>query len=174
MPLVTDVLDPRVDGEVCGYEGGVGGLLWFAAGRGPVLADVVQVELAARVRPQPAFGPVKPGAVLVAARQVPEGDGDRLAVDPLPVLGVLDVPPGAQPVLTVGVSAVSPPQLPGEEPLEGGVGLVHQGAAALVAETLRLPEVPGLVVVEDVALPVVSGRTTRPLVPKVWLIYFRL
>ena len=121
MTLVTDVLDPGVDGEVGGYQGGVGRLLRLAAGGGAVLADVVQVEVAAGVGPQPALGPVEPGAVLVPARQVPEGDGDRLPIDPLPVLRVLDVSPGSQPVLTVGVSPVSPPELPGEETLEGGV-----------------------------------------------------
>ena len=163
--LVTDVLDPGVDGEVGGDQGGVGRLLRLAAGGGAVLADVVQVEVTAGVGPQPALRPVEPGAVLVPARQVPEGDGDRLPVDPLPVLRVLDVSPGSQPVLAVGVSPVSPPQLPGEETLEGGVGLVHQGASSLAAERVGLLEVPGLVVVENVTFPVVGGRAARPLVP---------
>ena len=38
-----------------------------------MLADVVELEAAAGVGPQPALRPVEPGAVLVPARQVPEG-----------------------------------------------------------------------------------------------------
>ena len=72
----------------------------------------------------------------------------RLSTDPLPVLGVLGVARGAQPVLAVSVPAVPPPQLPAEEPLQRGVGLVHQRAAALRAERLRLPEVAGLEIIE--------------------------
>ena len=68
----------------------------------------------------------------------------RLATDPLPVLGVLGVARGAEPVLAVSVPAVPPPQLPAEEPLQRGVGLVHQRAAALRAERLGLPEVSRL------------------------------
>ena len=130
-----------------------------------MLADVVELDVAAGVRPQPPLRPVEPGAVLVSTREVPEGDRDRLPVDPLPVLGVLDVSPGSEPVLTVGVTSVSPPELPGEEPLEGGVGLVHQGASSLAAEIVRLLEVPGLVVVENVTFPIVGRRAARPLVP---------
>ena len=39
-----------------------------------MLADVVELEAAAGVGPQPALRPVEPGAVLVPARQVPERD----------------------------------------------------------------------------------------------------
>ena len=131
MPLVADVLYAGVDGEVRGDEGGVGRLFRFAACGGPMLADVVELDVTAGVRPQPPLRPVEPGAVLVSTREVPEGDRDRLPVDPLPVLGVLDVSPGPQPVLTVGVSPVSPPELPGEEALQGGVGLVHQRSSSL-------------------------------------------
>lgn len=37
-----------------------------------MLADKVEVQPAVRVRPQPALGPVEPGAVVVAAGQVPK------------------------------------------------------------------------------------------------------
>ena len=90
MALVTEILNAGVDGEVGGDQGGVGWLLRLAAGRGPVLADVVQTEVTAGVRPQPALGSIEPGAVLVPAREVPEGHRDRLPADPLPVLGVLN------------------------------------------------------------------------------------
>ena len=73
MPLVADVLYAGVDGEVRGDEGGVGRLLRFAACGGPMLADVVELDVTAGVRPQPPLRPVEPGAVLVPARQVPEG-----------------------------------------------------------------------------------------------------
>ena len=72
----------------------------------------------------------------------------RLATDPLPVLGVLGVARGAEPVLAVSVPAVPPPQLPAEEPLQRGVGLVHQRAAALRTERLGLPEVSRLEMLE--------------------------
>ena len=121
MSLVADVLYAGVDGEVRGDQGGVGRLLRLAAGGGSVLADVVEVDVAGCVRPQPALRPVEPGAVLVPTREVPEGDRHRLPVDPLPVLGVLDVSPGPEPILSIGVSSVSPPELPGEEALQGGV-----------------------------------------------------
>jgi hypothetical protein len=75
-----------------------------------------------------------PGTVLVAAREVPEGDRHCLPADPFPVLGVKGVPLGAQPVLSAGVAPVASPQLPGEEALKGGVRLVHQRTAALRAK----------------------------------------
>ena len=77
----------------------------------------------------------------------------------------LNISPGSQPVLAVSVASVSPPEFPGEETLEGGVGLVHQRPSSLAAEALGLLEVPGLVVVENVTFPVVGGRAARPLVP---------
>ena len=115
-----------------------------------------------------------PCTILVTAWQIPEGHRHRLPVDPLPVFGILLVPRGSEPVLTVGVSPVSPPELPAQESLQGGIGLVHEGAASLRAETLRLQEVTRLVIVEDVALSIVSSRAARSLVPVMISLYFNL
>ena len=41
-----------------------------------VLANEVEVESAVGVGPEPALGPVEPGAVVVAAGQVPKGHRD--------------------------------------------------------------------------------------------------
>lgn len=107
-----------------------------------------------------------PCTILVSAWQIPEGHRHRLPVDPLPVLRILLVPRGSKPVLTIGVAPVPPPELPAEETLQGGVGLVHEGAAALRAEALGLKEVAGLVVVEDVTLSIVRGGAAGSLVPE--------
>lgn len=69
-----------------------------------MLTDVVELEAAVGVGPEPSLGAVEPCAVVVAAGKVPEGHGHRLAVDPLPVLGVVSVANRAQPVLAVGVA----------------------------------------------------------------------
>ena len=69
-----------------------------------VLTDVVEFEAAVSVGPEPALGAVEAGAVLVPAGQVPEADRHGLAVDPLPVLGVVPVTDSAQPVLAVGIA----------------------------------------------------------------------
>ena len=106
-----------------------------------------------------------PCTILVSAWQIPEGHRHRLPVDPLPVLRILLVPRGSKPVLTIGVAPVPPPELPAEEPLQGGVGLVHEGATALRAEALGLKEVTRLVVVEDVTLSIVRGGAAGSLVP---------
>ena len=39
-----------------------------------VLANVVEFELATCIRPEPSLGSIKPGAVIVTSRKVPEGD----------------------------------------------------------------------------------------------------
>ena len=82
-----------------------------------VLADVVELEIAVGVGPEPALGAVKAGTVVGAGGKVPEGDRHRLPIDPLPVERVKIVPLSTQPVLTVGISSVSPPELPGEKTL---------------------------------------------------------
>ena len=82
-----------------------------------MLADVIELEVAVGVGPEPALGAVKAGAVVGAGRKVPEGDSHRLPIDPLPVERVKRVPLSTQPVLTIGISPVSPPELPGEEAL---------------------------------------------------------
>ncbi len=69
-----------------------------------VLADEVQVEAAARVRPQPALGAVEPGAVLVASRQIPERDAHRLPVHPSPILCVSRVSHSTQPILAISIA----------------------------------------------------------------------
>lgn len=66
-----------------------------------MLADEVDVVVAVGVRPQPAFGAVEAGAVLVAAGKVPEGHGYVTTVDPFPVIDVIGVTNGAHPVLAV-------------------------------------------------------------------------
>lgn len=115
-----------------------------------------------------------PCTILVSAWQIPEGHRHRLPVDPLPVLGILLVPRCSKPVLAVGVSPVPPPELPAEEALQGRVGLVHEGTAALRAEALGLQEVTRLVIVEDVALSIIRGRAARSLVPVMMSLYFNL
>lgn len=70
-----------------------------------MLANIVQSCLAVSVSPQPAFAPVESCAAFRAPRGVPEGDGDVIAVDPLPVGGVLWVPHGPHPVLATAVAA---------------------------------------------------------------------
>ena len=117
-----------------------------------------------------------PCTILVSARQIPEGHRHRLPVDPLPVLRILLVPRGSKPVLTISVAPVPPPELPAEEALQGGVGLVHEGAAALRAEVLGLQEVAGLVIIEDVALSIVRGGAAGSLVPAMMdvRLYFKL
>ena len=106
-----------------------------------------------------------PCTILVSAWQIPEGHRHRLPVDPLPVLRILLVPRGSKPVLTIGVAPVPPPELPAEETLQGGVGLVYEGAAALRAKALGLQEVTRLVVVENVTLSIVRGGAAGSLVP---------
>ena len=133
-----------------------------------VLADEVELQAAVGVGPEPTLGAVKPGAVVVAAGKVPEGDGHRVSGHPLPVLRVVPVPHGPEPVLPVGVALVTPPKLPGEESLQSRIGLVHEGAAARVAELEGALEVGRLLVVEDVALAVVGSSAARRLVPECW------
>ena len=131
-----------------------------------VLTNKVELQAAVGVGPEPTLGAVEPRAVVVAAGKVPEGDGHRVPRHPLPVLWVVAVPHGPEPVLAVGVTLVTSPELPGEESLQSRIGLVHEGAAARVAELQRALEVGRLLVVEDVALPVVSGSAARWLVPE--------
>lgn len=57
-------------------------------------------------------------------------------------------------------------EFPAEETLERRRRLVHEGAAADLAEALRVVERHRLVVVEDVALAVVRGRAAQRLVPE--------
>ena len=82
-----------------------------------MLADVVQFEIAVGVGPEPTLGAVKAGAVVGARGKIPEGDGHRLSIDPLPVERVKLVPLSTQPVLAIGISSVSPPELPREKTL---------------------------------------------------------
>ena len=131
-----------------------------------MLADVVELEIAVGVGPEPALGAVKAGAVIGAGGKVPEGDRHRLPIDPLPVERVKLVPLSAQPVLTIGIPPVSPPELPGEKSLQGRIGLIHQRAAPILAEVKRLLEVLGLLPVEYVALAIVGGCAARFLVPE--------
>ena len=69
-----------------------------------VLTNKVELQSTVGVGPQPPLGAVEPGAVVVPPGQVPEGDRDGLAVDPLPVLRVRAVAGGSQPVLAVGIA----------------------------------------------------------------------
>lgn len=59
---------------------------------------------------------------------------------------------------------MSAPKFPAKEALQGRVGLVHQGSSSASAELEGVIEVCGLLVVEDVALAVVSGSAARRLV----------
>jgi hypothetical protein len=65
-----------------------------------MLTDEVELQAAVRVRPEPTFRPIKPRAVVIAARKIPEWNRHRISSHPFPVLWVLAVPYGAQPVLS--------------------------------------------------------------------------
>ena len=82
MSLVADVFDPRPDVELFSNKSRVGRLFRLATSRGPMLANVVEVEATVGVRPQPALGTVESGAVVVATRQVPERYRHGLPIDP--------------------------------------------------------------------------------------------
>ena len=129
-----------------------------------MLANKVQLKAAVRVWPEPAFSPVKSCTVVVAARKVPERDGHRISGHPLPVLRVFPVAHSSKPILAIGVTLVTSPQFPGEESLQRGIGFVYQGTPTSVAELKSSFEVWRLLVVKDVALPVVGGRAAGRLV----------
>ena len=131
-----------------------------------MLADVVQFEIAVGVGPEPTLGAVKAGAVVGARGKIPEGDGHRLSIDPLPVERVKLVPLSTQPVLTIGISSVSPPELPGEKTLQRRIGFIHQRSTAILTKVKCLLEILGLLSIEYVTLPIVGGRAARFLVPE--------
>lgn len=73
-----------------------------------MLADEVEAGEAVGVGPQPSLAAIVAGTVLVAPRNVPEGDRDVVAVQPFPVVAVALVADGAHPVLAAAVaSAIS-------------------------------------------------------------------
>lgn len=72
-----------------------------------MLANIVEFGIAVGVGPEPSLGAVVARAIFVAAGQIPEGNGDVFAVDPLPVVSVLGIAHGAQPVLTICVAPVN-------------------------------------------------------------------
>ena len=92
-----------------------------------MLTNEIQLESAVGIRPQPTFGSVKSCTIVVAARKIPEGYGHRISGHPLPVFWILPIPDRSEPVLPVGVTLVSPPQLPGEKPLQRRIRFVDQG-----------------------------------------------
>ena len=57
-----------------------------------------------------------------------------------------------------------PPQLPADEPLQGGIRFIDQRPAASLAELTGLVKVERLVIVEQIAFAVVSGCTARLLI----------
>ena len=117
------------------------------------------------------------------------------SIYPSPVLGVIAVSDGAEPILSIGITYayefsvicglimykfsqirshstfVSPPQLPGEETLECRVRFVYERAASGLAKLHRVLECRRLLVVEDVAFAVVGSRTARWLIPKEYLMF---
>ena len=104
---------PHVVGpDKISFKIGSWNFLWLT-----VLADVVELKIAVGVGPEPTLGAVKASTVVGARGKVPEGDGHRLPIDPLPVERVKLVSLGTQPVLTIGISSVSPPELPREKTL---------------------------------------------------------
>ena len=133
-----------------------------------MLTNEIQLESAVGIRPQPTFGSVKSCTIVVAARKIPEGYGHRISGHPLPVFRILPIPNRSEPVLPVGVTLVTPPQLPGEKSLQRRIRFVDQGTPPRVAKVEGPLEVGGLLVVEDVALAVVGGGAARRLIAESW------
>ena len=131
-----------------------------------VLAYVVELEVTISIGPQPALGAIKASTVIRTRRKIPEGHGHSFPIDPLPVEGVQGVPLCPEPVLAVGVSPVSSPELPGKEALKRRVGLVHQGASSLLTEVQSTLERLWLLSIKVVALSIVGRRAAGLLVPE--------
>lgn len=82
-----------------------------------VLADVIEIEIAVRVGPQPFFSAIEPGTIVVTAWEVPERRRDVLSVQPLPIFGILGVANSSHPILTAWIVTMSAPQFPAEKAL---------------------------------------------------------
>lgn len=137
-----------------------------------MLADVVQMHRAISVRPQPPFGPIKPGTLPIPNWLIPEGNSDFIPFQPLPV-SRLDVPHSPHPILSTGVASVPSPQLPTYEALQSGVALVHQGTTPSHTEGESVPEFERLTVVEYVALAVVGRSATWRLISELGATLYR-
>lgn len=129
-----------------------------------MLANEVQIEITIGVRPEPSFGPIKSGAVIAITRQIPEGNRDIFAINPLPIGRILGVPESAQPVLAVGIIPMPSVELPTEKALEGRRGLVDKTSSSHLTKPPGTVEIEGLVVVKYITLSIVSGSTAERLV----------
>ena len=69
-----------------------------------MLTDKVELEATVGIWPEPPFGSIKPSAIFVASGQIPEWNGDSLAIDPFPIFGICGISYGTQPILTIGIT----------------------------------------------------------------------
>ena len=72
-----------------------------------MLTDKVELEATVGIWPEPPFGSIKPSAIFVASGQIPEWNGDSLAIDPFPIFGICGISYGTQPILTIGITLQS-------------------------------------------------------------------
>ena len=66
-----------------------------------------------------------PGTIIISSGKIPERNSDRFPVDPAPILIIHLISLNSQPVLTIRISSVTPPQFPREEALQSWVGFIH-------------------------------------------------
>ena len=69
-----------------------------------MLTDKVELEATVGIWPEPPFSSIKPSAIFVASGQIPEWNGDSLAIDPFPIFGICGISYGTQPILTIGIT----------------------------------------------------------------------
>lgn len=166
--IVALVLDARTDVHTGRQQARVGRPFGFATRQRSMLADKVEISIAAGVRPQPSLGAIEARAIITSGGHIPEADRHVLAIDPFPVGRILRVAYRTEPVLSIGIVPVTSVELPGEETLQRRRCLVHQGATLQLAMSSSGLEVGGLVVVEDVALAIVGRCRAQWLVAERW------
>lgn len=130
------------------------------------------MHIAIGIGPKPSFSPVISRAVSMPNGKIPKRNSNFFSSQPLPSSYLL-IPHSAHPVLSTGIAPVPPPQLPTDEPLQGGVAFVHQSTTAIPAESQRIPELQRLPVVEYVAFAVVCGRAAWWLISELWTAFNR-
>lgn len=162
---IAAVLDLGANLEsVQGYHRGIGRLLRSATGLRLVLTDEVQQRVAVGIAPEPALGAIKSGTILIAAGMTPEGDGQLVTVHPFPAAAIAAITYRSHPVLRTDVTAMTPPQLPTDESLQRRIALTDQRTATGSTEGQCVQKVQRLAVVEDVALAIVRGQSSRRLI----------
>lgn len=124
VPGIAAMLNHSSHFQTGGQEGGIWRLFGTTAPLRTMLADKIERLVAIRVRPQPSLGSVEASTVSSTSGHVPEGHGHVATIQPLPVVRVLGISDGSQPVLRRGVGPVTPPHLPTQETLQCGVAVV--------------------------------------------------